>query len=320
MALQIRRGTTQQRLGITPLAGELVLDETSKLVFVGDGTTAGGVQIGVEALLAGSLTGDLSLGDGVENYDIVGTGNINISGNATLVDVTATGSIVVTGNVSANNFVITGTDPITANITGDVTGSVYSAAEDLLVDSANGKLVGPVENLSITSSSLLLNADPSTSSFVFVTDRDSDAINTYQIRNYADSELGMAQVYIRGRGTNANPTPLVEGDYVGVTSYIGLNDTLQPSVSAQMGVKIVGSDGTFLPGAFQFFVTPDGEPTLGLEVGADTVISVNENYVVAGATPGDVNEVAGVQRYLKLTVIEGGTPVTYAMPLYGLVP
>lgn len=320
MALQIRRGTTQQRLGITPLPGELVLDETSKLVFVGDGTTAGGVQIGVEALLAGSLTGDLSLGDGVENYDIVGTGNINISGNATLVDVTATGSIVVTGNVSANNFVVTGTDPITANITGDVTGSVYSAAEDLLVDSANGKLVGPVENLSITSSSLLLNADPSTSSFVFVTDRDSDAINTYQIRNYVDSALGMSQVFIRGRGTNANPTPLVEGDYVGVTSYIGLNDTLQPAVSAQMGVKVVGSDGTFLPGAFQFFVTPGGEPTLGLEVGADTVISVNENYVVAGATPGDVNEVAGVQRYLKLTVIEGGTPVTYAMPLYGLVP
>ena len=320
MALQIRRGTTQERLNIVPLPGELVLDETSKRVFVGDGTTAGGVQIGVEALLAGSLTGDLSLGDGVESYNIVGTGDINITGNATVVDVTASGSIVATGTVSASNFVVNGVDPIIANITGDITGSVYGAAEALLVDGANSKIVGDVENSSVISSTLLLNADPATSSFNFVSDRNSDALDTFQVRNYTDSDLGMAQVFLRGRGSSANPTPLVDGDYVGAVSYLGLNDTLQTVVSAQMGVKVVGADGTFLPGAFQFFVTPGGNPTLGLEIGSDTVITVNENYVIEGASPGNVNVGAGVQRYLKLTVVEGGTPVTYAMPLYGLVP
>jgi hypothetical protein len=45
MPLQIRRGTTAQRLSITPLVSELVYDITTKLVYVGDGVTAGGIAI-----------------------------------------------------------------------------------------------------------------------------------------------------------------------------------------------------------------------------------------------------------------------------------
>ena len=45
MPLQIRRGTTSQRLSITPLVSELVYDTTTKLVYVGDGVTAGGIAI-----------------------------------------------------------------------------------------------------------------------------------------------------------------------------------------------------------------------------------------------------------------------------------
>jgi hypothetical protein len=42
MPLQIRRGTTAQRLTITPLPGELIHDTTTGQIFVGDGTTVGG--------------------------------------------------------------------------------------------------------------------------------------------------------------------------------------------------------------------------------------------------------------------------------------
>jgi len=42
MPLQIRRGTTAQRLAITPLTGELVYDTTTGQLFVGNGTTLGG--------------------------------------------------------------------------------------------------------------------------------------------------------------------------------------------------------------------------------------------------------------------------------------
>lgn len=45
MPLQIRRGTRSQRLSITPLVGELVYDTTDNLVYVGNGTTAGGIAI-----------------------------------------------------------------------------------------------------------------------------------------------------------------------------------------------------------------------------------------------------------------------------------
>jgi len=46
MALQLRRGTNGQRLTITPAQGELVYAIDTKLVYVGDGTTAGGTLVG----------------------------------------------------------------------------------------------------------------------------------------------------------------------------------------------------------------------------------------------------------------------------------
>jgi hypothetical protein len=45
MPLQIRRGPTADRLAITPLVGELVYDTTTGAVFVGNGSTAGGVPV-----------------------------------------------------------------------------------------------------------------------------------------------------------------------------------------------------------------------------------------------------------------------------------
>lgn len=44
MPLQIRRGPTADRTSITPVVGELIFDETEKRLYVGDGTTAGGVS------------------------------------------------------------------------------------------------------------------------------------------------------------------------------------------------------------------------------------------------------------------------------------
>lgn len=45
MPLQIRRGPTADRLANTPLAGELVYDTTTGSVYVGNGTTAGGLPV-----------------------------------------------------------------------------------------------------------------------------------------------------------------------------------------------------------------------------------------------------------------------------------
>ena len=82
MALQVRRGTNAERLGITPSEGELIYTTDTKQIYVGDGTTAGGnasIAGTIDSLLADStpqLGGTLDL----NNNDITGTGNINITG------------------------------------------------------------------------------------------------------------------------------------------------------------------------------------------------------------------------------------------------
>ena len=45
MALQSRRGTDAQRQGITPKAGEPIFTTDTKKLFIGDGSTAGGIIV-----------------------------------------------------------------------------------------------------------------------------------------------------------------------------------------------------------------------------------------------------------------------------------
>jgi hypothetical protein len=90
MALQVRRGTNAERLGITPLVGELIYVTDTKQLYVGDGTTAGGtttIANTIDSLLSDTspqLGGELDL----NGNNITGTGNINITGT-----ITATGNI-----------------------------------------------------------------------------------------------------------------------------------------------------------------------------------------------------------------------------------
>lgn len=45
MPLQFRRGTDSDRLTITPVVGEPVFTTDTKKIFVGDGTTVGGIEV-----------------------------------------------------------------------------------------------------------------------------------------------------------------------------------------------------------------------------------------------------------------------------------
>lgn len=84
MALQIRRGTSATRTSITPDVGELIYTTDTKLVYVGDGTTAGGTVISgggggtlsnVVEDLSPTLGGNLDTG----GFNIVTTANNNIA-------------------------------------------------------------------------------------------------------------------------------------------------------------------------------------------------------------------------------------------------
>ena len=116
MALQVRRGTNAERLGITPAEGELIFTTDTKQLYVGDGTTAGGITSiagTIDSLLADTtpqLGGTLDL----NNHDITGTGNINI-----------TGTIQASGNINLGDGV--GSDII--NIGGVMSGDLVPNAD-----------------------------------------------------------------------------------------------------------------------------------------------------------------------------------------------
>jgi hypothetical protein len=71
MALQIRRGTTQERLGITFLQGEIVFDTTENQVFIGDGETPGGIPVTTYA--------DSDAVNAVAEALTAGTGNVTFT-------------------------------------------------------------------------------------------------------------------------------------------------------------------------------------------------------------------------------------------------
>jgi len=100
MALRLRRGTDAERQIITPLQGELIYATDTKKLYIGDGSTAGGVLVGpTEADQFTELVGDTSpqLGGDLDlnGNSITGTGNINIDGT-----ITATGNIGLGDDVS----------------------------------------------------------------------------------------------------------------------------------------------------------------------------------------------------------------------------
>jgi hypothetical protein len=68
MPLQIRRGSTADRLASTPLIGEIVYDTTTKAVYIGDGTTAGGLPVTSFSVAdSRSTTAKMFLGDSLSD-------------------------------------------------------------------------------------------------------------------------------------------------------------------------------------------------------------------------------------------------------------
>jgi len=128
MALQIRRGTDAQRLTITPAEGELIYTTDTKLLYVGDGSTAGGTKAdtGINDLLEDTtpqLGGNLDL----NSQDITGVGNINNSGNITASGVVSAAS----GNFTNGTFGLA---------TGNFNGTFAADDSVILIDGVSGKV------------------------------------------------------------------------------------------------------------------------------------------------------------------------------------
>ena len=186
MALKLRRGTEANRTSITPAEGEIIYVTDTKKIYVGDGTTPGGVLQGGSGG-GGSLTGItdnatasvLTLSDAnisidvdlsITGQEIVGDGDINISG-----DVTASGA--GTGIITANSFVGDVTGNVTGNAVGahtgtfdgDMTGSVFSDDSTIMVDGNTRTLHGNLQDVNKITYDTSLNVSHGTSGSIGTT-------------------------------------------------------------------------------------------------------------------------------------------------------
>ena len=97
MALQLRRGTSGTRTSIVPDAGELIYTTDNKLVYVGDGSTAGGT------LVSGGGSNDIvndttpQLGG---NLDVNGRSIVSASNGNIVIAPNGTGTILLNGNIT----------------------------------------------------------------------------------------------------------------------------------------------------------------------------------------------------------------------------
>ena len=146
MALQIRRGPTADRTPVVFLAGELVLDTQTNKLFVGDGSTAGGVQVDT-TLAAQYLSVNSDITPDASNTRDLGTttaawrtGYFN--------GIVATGEIEAasfTGNIVSDNSTVVvnaNSGTVTATLTGDTKASDTTTIIDHTAKTITGTSIG----------------------------------------------------------------------------------------------------------------------------------------------------------------------------------
>ena len=200
MALKLRRGTDAQRQTITPEAGEpLWIDDT--LLYIGDGTTQGGVKVPVVA--AGDLAA-LSI-DAFLDVKTTGAGHVPSQGQALI------------WHESMGHWM-----PGDIIATGDVKGSVFADDSTVMVDAVNGLLVADINSSAATIKTInnqnieMANVDGEPLiKIISETNTGSFGVPVISINNNHTGTYGQEITFSRSNGTHAVPTATQSGDYSG---------------------------------------------------------------------------------------------------------
>ena len=239
MPLQIRRGSTAQRLAITPLTGELVYDTTTGQLFVGDGTTLGG------ATTTGISTEDAQ------------------DAAASLFSTGSHSGITFAYNDAAGRIDATVTVAATGPFDGDLTGSVFSDSSTLLVDAVAGQIKGDVlSNIVNFTGSFGTPASQTTdaslvirgTAIFFKDTYDAADATFFNIQQHHSTVDANPINIVRTRGTNAAPTAVINGDDIIDITFNGHDGTtFRTAASITVGVEGTVSAGV-VPGYITFRV------------------------------------------------------------------
>lgn len=225
MPLQLRRGNTTEINAIVPLIGEILYDTQTGNIHVGDGVTAGGVQVTnytdsqAKAAAGAAISSGTHSGIGFTYDSVTKTinGTINLSG----VDLGT-----INGSVAANN-------------------------STLLVDATNAELVGRINTaydadftggftIKIYSQTSVIGAGPS-------------------ISHYHNSPDVTDFNFYRARGSLASPLPVQDVDDMADITGVGLAaDGVSKARSASISFRVNGTPtATQVPGKI-IFATNNG--------------------------------------------------------------
>lgn len=286
MALRLRRGTDSERQLITPLEGELIYTTDTKILYIGDGVTQGGLQVtgafpesiddltDVDISSIAPTVGQVLTWNGEEFLpaDTIGSGeqiNADIiaddstilidsetqifQGNAFVGD-TFTGAFIGDGSQLTNL-------PIATDGSGIIEGSNYRiniAADDstIMVDvetnTVTGNLVGDVVGSVFSDDSSLLLDSINQSFTTFGTTYNSNEIIVNSEENLSISARNITIVGTTNDGTFLNAPNLIS-----VTYKRDLQDELiEPTEDDYVGGLILGvetgePDFSFFKSAFQ---------------------------------------------------------------------
>lgn len=134
MALQIRRGPTADRMSYTPVVGELVWDTSTNSLYIGNGSTAGGLPAGTLVTEDVQDIASSMLVDGTHNniaftYNDT-TGRINSAIDLTIYDGTIEAIGFIGSHFAADSTLLLNASTGAVNLDGTIKGNVVPNANE----------------------------------------------------------------------------------------------------------------------------------------------------------------------------------------------
>ena len=122
--IQIRRGVEAQRASITPDTGELLFTTDNKQIFIGDGTTAGGLLVGGGTLVGyvQKIRGTQAIASGVDTVTVSGLGLASVPAQVLATVRKLTGGLNLFATVRGDSITTGG---FTADLSGATDAATY---------------------------------------------------------------------------------------------------------------------------------------------------------------------------------------------------
>jgi hypothetical protein len=297
MALRLRRGTDAQRALITPAEGELIYVTDTNEIYVGDGTTVGGVRITGEVVNEIGQLNDVDAALPQDGHILIydsPTGDW-VSGELPLVDLADVNAVGITDgqilawDATAQAF-IPANNAFSNNFVGDVVGSVFGDDSGILVDSISATIHG--EFIGKVNTPQILDIDATAL---------ADGESVLQIRGFKapgpqNSGIGINTKAARNDGSG-NPVILEPGDTVKDIIAMGYDGTNYVSCAViKMGVdKYKSINPGQVPGRMIFAAYKE-DGTFGV----DTLMVFNSDGALsigAGDAPEAKLHVAGDAKF-----------------------